>query len=170
LNALPHIAGASVGGDGSIDLILRSSVVLESALRIAQTYRDAPVQAAPAPAPKRVLLVDDSVTTRTLERSILEAAGYTVLTAADGRAAWALLNEETVDLVVSDVDMPSMDGIALVEAIRGSSAMRELPVILVTARESERDRQRGLEAGADAYIVKSSFRQEELLDAIGGLT
>jgi two-component system, chemotaxis family, sensor kinase CheA len=169
LNALPHIAGAALGGDGAIALILRSSIVIESALRTAQTLRNAPVEA-PAPAPpKRVLLVDDSVTTRTLERSILEAAGYAVITAADGRDAWTQLSDESIDLVVSDVDMPIMDGIALVEAIRASTALRELPVILVTARESERDRQRGLEAGADAYIVKSSFRQEELLDAIGAL-
>ncbi len=111
---------------------------------------------------KRVLLVDDSITTRTLERSILEAAGYDVVTAADGAAAWALLAEQTVDLVVSDVDMPRMTGFALVEAIRASTAMRELPVILVTARENDADRRHGLDAGADAYIVKSGFRQEEL--------
>jgi two-component system, chemotaxis family, sensor kinase CheA len=123
-----------------------------------------------APAAKRVLLVDDSITTRTLERSILEAAGYEVLTAADGAAAWTLLGEQTVDLVVTDVDMPYMNGFALVEAVRASATLRELPVILVTARNDEGDRQRGLEIGADAYIVKSSFRQEELLDAIGSLT
>ena len=132
--------------------------------------RSAPVAPAAATIAKRVLLVDDSITTRALERSILEAAGFDVLTAADGAAAWTLLGAETVDLVVSDVDMPRMDGFALVEAIRGSTAMRELPVILVTARENEADRRRGSKAGADAYIVKSSFRQEELLDAIGALT
>jgi two-component system chemotaxis sensor kinase CheA len=165
LTALPHIAGAALGGDGSIALILRSSIVIESALRTAHTLRDAPIEAPQ----KRVLLVDDSVTTRTLERSILEAAGYAVVTAADGRDAWTHLSDEPIDLVVSDVDMPVMDGIALVEAIRASTTLRDLPIILVTARESERDRQRGLEAGADAYIVKSSFRQEELLDAIGSL-
>jgi two-component system chemotaxis sensor kinase CheA len=120
--------------------------------------------------PKRVLLVDDSVTTRALERSILEAAGYDVTTAADGAAAWDLLESDTaVDLVVSDVDMPRMDGFALVAAIRGSARRRELPVILVTARETETDRQRGLEVGADAYIVKGGFRQEALLEAIGEL-
>jgi two-component system chemotaxis sensor kinase CheA len=171
LHALPHVAGASIAADGSIVLMLRSSTVIEAALALARTLRvaaPAPATLAPA-APKRVLLVDDSITTRALERSILEAAGFNVVTAADGRAAWELLNEHPVDLVVSDVDMPSMDGFALVEAIRGSAEMRALPIILVTARENEADRRRGLDAGADAYIVKSTFRQEELLDAIGAL-
>jgi two-component system, chemotaxis family, sensor kinase CheA len=170
LRALPHVSGAAIAGDGSIALILRARVVVESALAAARTVRSAPVALATATVVKRVLLVDDSITTRALERSILEAAGFEVLTAADGAAAWTLLSTQTVDLVVSDVDMPRMDGFALVEAIRSSTAMRELPVILVTARENEADRRRGLEVGADAYIVKSSFRQEELLDAIGALT
>jgi two-component system chemotaxis sensor kinase CheA len=171
LRALPHIAGAAVGGDGSISLILRSSTLVEAALAAARTLHSQPVAPIAPEAPaKRVLLVDDSVTTRTLERSILEAAGFEVLTAPDGQGAWELLREHSVDLVVTDVDMPRMDGISLVEAIRSSTTMRELPVILVTARENESDRQRGLDAGADAYIVKSSFRQEELLDAIGALT
>jgi two-component system, chemotaxis family, sensor kinase CheA len=171
VRALPHIAGATVAGDGSVHLILRSSTVLESALSVVRRVRPPVPVADPLAVPaKRVLLVDDSVTTRTLERSILEAAGFEVLTAADGQAAWELLGDRDVDLVVSDVDMPRMDGFALVEAIRGSTSLRELPVILVTARENEIDRQRGLDIGADAYIVKSSFRQEELLDAIGALT
>jgi two-component system chemotaxis sensor kinase CheA len=168
---LPHVAGASIAPDGSIVLMLRSSTVIEAALSLARTLRVAAPASEPlAPnAPKRVLLVDDSVTTRALERSILEAAGFNVVTAADGQAAWELLNDHPVDVVVSDVDMPRMDGFALVEAIRSSNALRELPVILVTGRENAVDRRRGLDAGADAYIVKSSFRQEELLDAIGAL-
>jgi two-component system chemotaxis sensor kinase CheA len=167
---LPKISGAAIAGDGSVALILRAAPVIESALASARTLRSAAPPPVRTTVAKRVLLVDDSITTRTLERSILEAAGYEVLTAADGHDAWTLLGEQTVDLVVSDVDMPRMNGFALVEAVRTSAALRELPVILVTARESEIDRQRGLESGADAYIVKSSFRQEELLDAIGALT
>ena len=169
LAALPLVSGAAIATDGSIALILRASNVVERALELRSARVASPATEA-APAAKRVLLVDDSITTRTLERSILEAAGYDVLTASDGAAAWTLLGEQTVDLVVSDVDMPHMNGFALVEAVRASTTLRELPVILVTARENESDRQRGLEIGADAYIVKSSFRQEELLDAIGALT
>jgi two-component system chemotaxis sensor kinase CheA len=170
LGALPKVSGAAIAGDGSVALILRGAAVIESALATARTLRSAPAAPAQTVAAKRVLLVDDSITTRTLERSILEAAGYEVLTAADGHDAWTLLGEQSVDVVVSDVDMPRMNGFALVEAVRTSSSLRELPIILVTARESEIDRQRGLESGADAYIVKSSFRQEELLEAIGALT
>jgi two-component system, chemotaxis family, sensor kinase CheA len=169
LQALPLLSGAAIGTDGSIALILRTSMVVERALEMRFAHVAVPASDS-APAAKRVLLVDDSITTRTLERSILEAAGYEVLTAADGAAAWTLLGEQTVDLVVTDVDMPYMNGFALVEAVRASATLRELPVILVTARDDEGDRQRGLEIGADAYIVKSSFRQEELLDAIGSLT
>lgn len=168
LSALPYVSGAAIGGDGSIALILRGRAVVEGALRAARTA--APPASGPARAVKRVLLVDDSVTTRALECSILEAAGFTVLTAPDGLAAWALLGEQTVDVVVSDVDMPRMDGFGLVEAIRASASLRALPVVLVTGRGDEADRRRGLEAGADAYIVKSSFRQEELLETIGALT
>jgi two-component system chemotaxis sensor kinase CheA len=164
-----YVSGASILGDGSIALILRGSVVAADAVALARRARpEVPVTADAAP--KRILLVDDSVTTRALERSILEAAGYDVLTAADGDDAWQLLSaDETVDLVVSDVDMPRMDGFALVETLRNSARHRDVPVILVTARDSEADRRRGLEAGADAYIVKSGFRQETLLDAIGEL-
>ncbi len=169
LRGLPLLAGAAIGTDGSIALILRTSAVVDRALEMRSAHIPVPATG-DATAVKRVLLVDDSITTRTLERSILEAAGYQVLTAADGAAAWALLAEQTVDLVVTDVDMPQMNGFELVEAVRASATLRELPVILVTARDDESDRQRGLEIGADAYIVKSSFRQEELLDAIGALT
>ena len=117
-------------------------------------------------AQKRLLLVDDSVTTRTLEKSILEAAGYAVLTASDGSAAWHMLQEHGADLVLSDVEMPAMDGFALAEAIRASKRFRDLPIVLLTALESEQDRARGLEAGADAYLVKSAFDQRALLETL----
>jgi two-component system, chemotaxis family, sensor kinase CheA len=118
---------------------------------------------------KRLLVVDDSVTTRSLERSILEAAGYEVLVATDGADAWRLLQETAVDLVVSDVEMPRMDGFLLTQAIRAVERLRALPVVLVTALESESDRARGLQAGADAYLPKSSFDQTALLGAISQL-
>ena len=84
----------------------------------------------------------------------------------DGADAWRLLQEHTVDLVVSDVEMPRMDGFGLCQAIRGAKRLKHLPVILVTALESSADRTRGLEAGADAYLGKSSFDQQHLLDTI----
>jgi two-component system chemotaxis sensor kinase CheA len=89
-----------------------------------------------------------------------------VLTAVDGSDAWHLLQDSGADLVVSDVEMPKMDGFSLTETIRGSKRFRSLPVVLVTALESDRDRARGLEAGADAYLPKSNFDQKALLETI----
>jgi two-component system chemotaxis sensor kinase CheA len=118
---------------------------------------------------RRLLVADDSVTTRSLERSLLEAAGYEVLVAGDGRNAWRVLQESGADLVVADVEMPYMDGFALCQAIRGSARFRELPVVLVTALESEEDRRRGMDAGADAYLPKSAFDQRRLIETIARL-
>jgi two-component system, chemotaxis family, sensor kinase CheA len=122
--------------------------------------------AAAPPARPRILVVDDSITTRTLEQSILEAAGYEVRTAVDGEDGWRQLQEEGADLVVADVEMPRMDGFALCRAIRAAPRFRELPVILVTGLDSAEHRAQGLEAGADAYLAKTSFDQEELLETI----
>ena len=102
----------------------------------------------------------------TLERNILENAGYKVLVAADGEEACAIAESGNLDAIVSDVDMPRMDGIALTEWVRANERVRELPVILVTALHSQEDRLRGLEAGADAYIAKGTFDQNELLETM----
>lgn len=113
-----------------------------------------------------VLLAEDTLTTRALERSILVGAGYEVVDVADGAAAWEVLNRQPVDLVVSDVDMPRMGGIELCRAIRSSAQLGHVPVVLVTSMASEDDRRRGAEAGANAYLVKSAFDQRTLLDAV----
>lgn len=118
----------------------------------------------------RLLLTDDSVTTRHLVRSILESAGYDVLVAADGEEAWQILSQDdTVDLVVSDVDMPRMDGLSLLARIRATPRLARLPVVLVTALDREVDKHRALDLGANAYLVKSGFDQESLLDTIAEL-
>ena len=121
------------------------------------------------PPRKRLLVVDDSVTTRTLEKSILEAAGYEVATAVDGEAGWRVLQEQGADLVIADVEMPGMDGFALTEAVRASPRFAALPVVLFSSRASEHDRARGLEVGADAYIVKGTFDQKDLLETVAQL-
>jgi two-component system chemotaxis sensor kinase CheA len=164
------VSGATLLPSGRIALVLNAAHLVRSALGRAPAPRPAaaPGEAAPA-ARKRLLVVDDSVTTRTLEKSILEAAGFEVATAVDGKAAWAVLQEQGADLVVSDVDMPQMDGFALTEAVRGSKRFHDLPVVLVTARESEQDKARGIEVGADAYLVKSAFDQKNLLETIAQL-
>jgi two-component system chemotaxis sensor kinase CheA len=113
-----------------------------------------------------ILVVDDSMTTRTLEKSILEAHGYRVRVAVDGVEAMEQLRSEKADLVIADVQMPRMDGFELLEAIRKDPHLKATPVIVVTSLDRREDRERGLGLGADAYIVKQKFDQEELLAAI----
>jgi len=115
---------------------------------------------------RRILVVDDSPTTRTLNRTILEAAGFDVTVAVDGKDAMRMLEERGADLVLTDVEMPRMDGFALTEAIRASESFSKLPVVLMTGLGAERDKARGLDAGADAYLVKSAFDKDHLLDVI----
>ena len=168
LAGLPYAAGATLLPTGRVALILNVAAVLAEAsgrTSIARLSR-APEAAAQK---KRLLVADDSVTTRTLEQTILESAGYEVMVAADGEDAWRLLQESGADLVVSDVDMPRMDGFALTETIRRSKRFREIPVVLVTALETESDKVRGLEVGADAYLLKSRFDQQGLLDTVARL-
>ena len=99
-------------------------------------------------------------------KSILEASGYEVTTAVDGQQALELLEQREVDLVVSDVDMPRTNGFDLTRTIRSSDSMNHLPVILVTARETDEDKARGIQVGANAYLVKRSFDQRNLLQTI----
>jgi two-component system chemotaxis sensor kinase CheA len=128
-------------------------------------------QGAPPPPRSRrsVLVVDDARTVRELQRSILERAGYEVRTAADGLEALSRLAERPVDLVLTDVEMPRMDGFALTEAIRAHQVLRNTAVLVLSSRAGDDDRRRGLEAGADGYIVKSAFDQATLLDAVDRL-
>jgi two-component system chemotaxis sensor kinase CheA len=165
-----HVVGATILASGKVALILSAADLVRTALRRSPGKSLGASLRAPARASKkRLLVVDDSVTTRTLERTILEAAGYDVTVASDGAEAWRMLQDDPRDLVVSDVEMPRMDGFALTEAIRASRRLRELPVVLVTALASEGDKMRGLESGANAYLVKSAFDQQGLLETIAQL-
>jgi len=118
---------------------------------------------------KRVLVVDDSLTVRELERKLLSNRGYDVSVAVDGIDGWNQLRAESFDLVVSDVDMPRMDGIELVTMIKNDPRLHNLPVMIVSYKDREEDRQRGLNAGADYYLAKGSFHDETLLDAVEDL-
>ncbi|MBI2614187.1 MAG: response regulator, partial [Gemmatimonadetes bacterium] len=163
----PLISGGALLATGRIALVLNPDAVIAAGLQAPLEARIAAGQPeAAGPARRRILVVDDSITTRTLEQSILEAAGYDVLTAVDGSEGWRLLQEQGCDLLVADIEMPRLDGFQLCEAIRGSKRFGKLPVILVTAMETPAHRSRGLEVGADAYIGKSSFDQQHLLDTI----
>jgi two-component system chemotaxis sensor kinase CheA len=168
--AVPHVSGAAMLANGTVALVLNLTAVIATALGLPadSTQLGTAPHAAAAPR-RRVLVVDDSITTRTLESSVLEAAGYEVLTAVDGSDGWRVLQERGADLVVSDVEMPRMDGLQLCEAIRASTRFHALPVVLVTALETPEHRARGLEVGADAYLGKSSFEQEGLLTTVRDL-
>ena len=115
---------------------------------------------------KVVLVVDDSITTRTLEKSILEAHGYEVRLSVDGRSALSILRSDPPDIVVSDIEMPHVDGFELVRVMKSDTALAEIPIVLVTSRSDDEDREKGLRLGADAYVVKQKFDQNELLRTI----
>jgi two-component system chemotaxis sensor kinase CheA len=120
--------------------------------------------------PPTILVVDDSITTRTLEKNILEAAGYQVTLATDGAEALEtlrrMLDEDGCDLLLSDIDMPRLNGFELTTQVRSDSLMKHIPIVLVTSLDTPADRERGISAGADAYIVNKSFDQQGLLDTI----
>ena len=166
-----NVAGATVFGKGGVVPILSVPDLLRTAVGCTATTGMAPGarRSAEAARVRRLLVVDDSITARTLLQSILESSGYSVKSAPDGAAAFATLQAESFDLVVSDVEMPRMDGFELTKRVRGEAKLAGLPVVLVTAREADEDRERGIDAGANAYIVKSSLDQSNLLEVIGKL-
>ena len=162
-----NISGATVLVGGGVVPILNAAELLTSAsLARVQGARTATRVSVRKP---KILVAEDSATSRVLLQSILQSAGYEVKTAVDGAEAFAGLRTETFDLLVSDVDMPRMNGFVLTERIRADSKLADLPVVLVTSLDSREDRERGVEAGANAYIVKSSFDQGNLLETIGRL-
>lgn len=160
-----NIAGATVLGTGQVVPILNVFDLVKSVMRTADT---ATIETAlpTVRSSLSVLIADDSITSRTLLKNVLESAGYRVRTAVDGLDAWATLKVEDFDLVVSDVEMPRLNGFDLTARIRADEKLSELPVILVTALASAEDRARGVDAGANAYIVKSSFDQGNLLEVV----
>jgi two-component system chemotaxis sensor kinase CheA len=177
LPRLATVLGASVEPDGPILLVLEAAALIERAIRAGPTpvlARPAPVRAALAAPPEpaatrktsRILVVDDAMIVREVERSILEQAGYEVVTASDGVEALAVLAGQPCDLVVTDVDMPRMDGMQLTTEIRRLPKLARLPVIMLTARADEETHRRGLEAGADGYVVKSAFDRPALLSLV----
>ena len=160
-----NIAGASVLGTGQVVAVLNVPDLLKSAVK----------QAAPPPVAaethgmaekQSILVVEDSITSRALLKNILESAGYHVTTAVDGVDAYTTLKTGKFDLIVSDVEMPRMDGFDLTAKVRADKQLAGLPVVLVTALGSSEHRERGIDVGANAYIVKSSFDQSNLLEVV----
>ena len=167
LSRIRNIAAATILGSGKVVPVLNVSDLIKSAATAAvRPAKPAKPAAGVEAAKKSVLVVEDSITSRMLLKNILETSGYLVVTAVDGIDAMTRLKTEKFDAVVSDVDMPRMNGFNLTEKIRGDKKLAELPVVLVTALESREDRERGIDVGANAYIVKSSFDQSNLLETL----
>ncbi|HAO92931.1 MAG: hypothetical protein A2X99_05265 [Deltaproteobacteria bacterium GWB2_55_19] len=167
LKRVRNVSGATILGSGEVSMVLNPDDMLKTLKR---PGRPAPEARPMSPRRKKtVLLVEDSITTRTQEKRILEGGGYEVTTAVDGLDALAKLSARSFDAVVSDIMMPNMDGLALTARIRQDKRLNELPVILVTTLSSEEDRKRGLDAGANAYLTKPAFDQEVFLETLGRL-
>ena len=168
LSRVRYISAATILGSGKAVPILNVTDLLKSAQQAAHTRTRGAVESKPetkAPA-QAVLVVEDSITARSLLKGILEVAGYKVATAVDGIDGLTQLRSSEFDIVVSDVDMPRMNGFDLTAKIRSDKKLADLPVVLVTALESREDRERGIDVGANAYIVKRSFEQSNLLEVV----
>jgi two-component system, chemotaxis family, sensor kinase CheA len=166
---LPAVAGASVEPDGSILLVLDPPGLIQRAMR-ASRRSGLLTRVEPSGADRRsILVVDDALTIRELQRSILERAGFDVRVATDGIQALTNLADAPSDLVLTDIEMPNMDGFALTEAIRADPTLANIPVLILSSRSSAADRQRGLDVGADGYIQKSGFDEASLLSAVNRL-
>lgn len=170
LGKVQDISAGALLDDGSAVLIIDVEDMLRSVEKLLNTGRleriDRRSRQADARVRKRVLVVDDSLTVRELERKLLLSRGYEVAVAVDGMDGWNALRGEDFDLLITDIDMPRMDGIELVTLVRRDSRLQSLPVMVVSYKDREEDRRRGLDAGADYYLAKASFHDDALLDAV----
>ncbi|MBB2931138.1 hybrid sensor histidine kinase/response regulator [Paraburkholderia silvatlantica] len=173
LGRVRNVSAAALLDDGEIALIVDVEDIVTSVGRLVREGQLTGVARGGAhdgaSARKRILIVEDSLTVRELERKLLEKRGYDVTVAVDGMDGWSTLRNAHFDLVITDVDMPRMDGIELVTMIKGDAMHRNVPVMIVSYKDREDDRRRGLDAGADYYLTKGSFHDEALLDAVNDL-
>jgi two-component system chemotaxis sensor kinase CheA len=170
LKRVRHVSGAAILGTGEVigilnaaDLVRRDEI-LAAAVRSRTGAGEATARTQTLG--RVILVVDDSIVTRTMEKGVLESAGYEVLAAVDGMEAWEILRSTRCDLVVSDVNMPRMSGFDLTSKVRSDHRLRDLPIVLVTSLDSEEDQAKGVEVGADAYLVKGPSTQERLLETV----
>jgi two-component system sensor histidine kinase and response regulator WspE len=171
LGKVPNISAAAILDDGAPVLIADMEDLIRSMDQFIQgnTLRRCDREEQAAGPRQRVLVVDDSITVREVERQLLRNQGYDVAVAVDGQEGWNMVRAEHFDLVISDVDMPRMNGLELVQAMRNEPALRTVPVIIVSYKEREEDRLRGLEVGANYYLTKSSFHDNTFLQAVTDL-
>ena len=166
LKKVDYVAGATILGSGEVAIILDVPQLLWRGHAEAKTKKGVVEEEVSSTLGKLILVVEDQVFTRQMEKSILEAAGYRVVTAENGLDALNRLGQQDFDLVLTDILMPKMDGFALTRKIRSNKKTKSLPVVVMTSMESEEDKRRGLEAGANAYLIKSSFDQKHLIETI----
>jgi two-component system chemotaxis sensor kinase CheA len=169
LSYVRNIAGATILGSGKVVPILHPAELIETASNTNYSFEKIYESSSSTEEfvnQKNILVAEDSITIRTLLRNFIENAGFNVKTAVDGMEAYDFFLNEHFDLVVSDVEMPRMNGFELTAKIREDKKHSDLPIILVTALETADDKQRGMEVGANAYIVKSSFEKSNLIDTI----
>ncbi|WP_212625650.1 hybrid sensor histidine kinase/response regulator [Pseudomonas sp. PP3] len=170
LGKVQDISAGALLDDGSVVLIVDVEDMLRSVDKLLNTGRLERIarhgNQATETARKRILVVDDSLTVRELQRKLLLNRGYDVAVAVDGMDGWNALRSEDFDLLITDIDMPRMDGIELVSLLRRDNRLQSLPVMVVSYKDREEDRRRGLDAGADYYLAKASFHDDALLDAV----
>lgn len=172
LGKVPNISAGAILDDGSLVVIFDVDDLVRSIHQLLTTGKLQKIGKGPQTLPaekKRILVVDDSLTVREVERRLLVTAGYEVATAVDGVDGWNTLKVRSFDLLISDVDMPRMNGIDLVRTVKGDPLLKEMPVMIVSYKDREEDRLRGLEAGANYYLTKGSFHDESLLTAVRDL-
>jgi two-component system, chemotaxis family, sensor histidine kinase and response regulator WspE len=170
LGKVPNISAAALLNDGTPLLIMDVDDLLRSVEKqLAQGGCQPRVSTAQVIAPKRILVVDDSITVREMERKLLENAGYQVDVAVDGMDGWNAARLGKYDLIVTDVDMPRLSGIELVQQLKAHPTLQSIPTIIISYKDREIDRLQGLEAGADYYLTKSSFHDDTLLQAVTDL-
>jgi two-component system chemotaxis sensor kinase CheA len=166
LKRVRNISGATILGSGKVVPILNISDLFKSSAKVTSTLTASYDNVSDEDKVTNILVVDDSITSRTLLKNILEAAGYNVTTAIDGLEGFTKLKEGAFAVVISDVEMPRLDGFGLTSKIRADKAVSDIPVILVTSLSKREHREKGIDVGANAYIVKSNFDQSNLLDIL----
>jgi len=170
LGKVQDISAGALLDDGSVVLIVDVEDLLRSVEKLLSTGRleriERGVQGGRGASRKRILVVDDSLTVRELQRKLLSNRGFEVAVAVDGMDGWNALRSEDFDMLITDIDMPRMDGIELVTLVRRDQRLQALPVMVVSYKDREEDRRRGLDAGADYYLAKASFHDDALLDAV----
>lgn len=160
-------AGGTLAANGKVILVLNTNTLIDMALHTQTVHRvnvqDDSQQEKIKP---KILVVDDSITTRTMEKNVLEYKNYDVMTAVNGKEAWDLLQKENFSLLITDASMPVMDGFTLTEKVKQSPSLSKLPVIIVTSLDSPAEKKRGIDAGANAYVVKNEFESDALIKIV----